>query len=660
MHYKVAVLNTLQDFFYYTANNCKPRIGDRVWVPFINKQKIGVVIDIVPVCELDFKLKDIEKIIDKEPLLNQDDLSLFKWVADYYKAPLPMVLKLGIPKRYRIGKEISLPKDEKSFLTPEIHFENLTKPLTLNSEQKVAFTTICNSLDTYRCFLLKGVTGSGKTEVYLQVIAQVLKNNKQVLVIVPEIGLTPQLLNRFKTRFNEKILVLHSALNDTERQYAWQLAKENKVKLIIGTRSAIFTPMPQLGLIVIDEEHDLSLKQIEGVRYFAKDTAIMRAANAKIPIILGSATPSLESLYNCRQNKYFLLELSNKALSDSPLHYKILDIRNTKLQNGLAPESIAQIAKHIEIGNQVLVFINRRGFAPVLLCNDCGFIANCINCDTNLIYHRSQSKLICHHCGYSITKPTCCKSCNCQNLIAVGVGTQRVFEYLSTIFPTNSIVRIDKDEVSKKNALEKKLELINKGEVQIIVGTQMLAKGHHFPNLSLVVILDVDNGFYSQDFRNLERLGQLLIQVSGRAGREKESGQVIIQTSLPNDPLLNILVQKGYDEFVNLLLEGREKASLPPYAYLAILRVEGNDEQKILKFLYSIKEEFNIDGVKILGPAPAPIFKKNKKYRMQLMFKSNSRKDLHRGINLVKNNLKIKKTPYGINLSIDVDPLEIS
>lgn len=722
MYYKVAVLNTLQDFFYYTASNCKPRLGDRVWVPFINKQRLGIVIDIVQNCELDFKLKEITKLIDEEPLLSQNELNLIKWVSEYYKAPLPLVLKLAIPKKYRQGKEISVPFEEEYYLNPlytdtyksllarakkqreivdfivsnpkssktmlkannfsnqhlnlllkkevllkrqklfidKINAGQLNNPLKLNVEQQFAVSSICKYLNTYRCFLLKGVTGSGKTEVYLQVISQVLQQDKQVLVLVPEIGLTPQLLNRFRSRFNLEILVMHSGLNDTERQYAWQLAKDNKVKLIIGTRSAIFTPMPKLGLIVIDEEHDLSLKQIEGVRYFARDTAIIRAANANIPIILGSATPSLESLYNCRQNKYHLLELSNKALSDTPLHYQILDIRTQKLHNGFAPETIAQIAKHIEVGNQVLIFINRRGFAPVLMCHDCGAISDCINCDTHLNYHRSINKLICHHCGYTISKPINCVSCGGRSIVALGVGTQRVFEYLSTVFPTNSIVRIDKDEISKKNSLEKKLELIDKGEAQIIVGTQMLAKGHHFPKLSLVVILDVDNSFYTQDFRNLERLGQLLIQVAGRAGREKEAGQVIIQTALPNDPLLNILIQEGYDAFVNLLLEGRSKASLPPYAFLAIFRAESNDEKKLLNFMYMLKDELIIDKVKILGPAPAPMFKKNKQYRMQLMLKSNSRKDLHIVLNYIQDFLRTKKIPSGIGFNIDVDPLEIA
>jgi len=719
--YKVAVLNTLQDYYIYTAKNITPRVGDRVWVPFKNKQLIGIVIETVPSYVVNFKVKDINKVIDKEPLLNFEDINLLKWVSSYYKAPLPLVLKLAIPKNYRDGKDISLPYLEEYNLNPlykenykellsrakkqlniinfilanpnsskkiliNNHFSSqqinslvkkdilvkqeklfiaknnnglTSKSLTLNMEQNLAVNTISEFLDTYKCFLLKGVTGSGKTEVYLQVISQVLEKNRQVLILVPEIGLTPQLLNRFSSRLKTEIVVMHSALNETERQHAWQLAKDNKVKLIIGTRSAIFTPMPKIGLIVIDEEHDLSLKQMEGVRYFARDTAIKRASDAKIPIILGSATPSLESFYNCMQKKYTLLELTNKAISDSQLHYQILDIRNQKLNNGFATETITQIAKHLENGNQVLVFINRRGFSPVLLCGECGVIEDCVNCDTHLNFHRSINKLICHHCGYSINKFNNCKKCG-ASMCAVGIGTQRVFEHLSMVFPTTPIVRIDKDEVVKKNSLAKKLELINSQEVQLIVGTQMLAKGHHFPKLSLVVVLDVDSGFYAQDFRNLERLGQLLIQVAGRAGREKDAGQVIIQTALPNDILLNILIKKGYDAFVKLLLESRASASLPPYTYLALFRAESNDEKKLLQFMYLLKNELIFDKIKVLGPAPAPIFKKNKQYRMQLMLKSNLRKELHNSLDYIKEYLQVNKIPYGISFCIDVDPLEVA
>lgn len=721
--YKVSVLNTVHDFFYYASPNCNPNLGDRVWVPFRNNKKIGIVIGETTANDFSFKLKDILQVIDDEPLLSPDILKLLIWVSDYYKAPLPLVLKLAIPKNYRQGKKISIPtKDyynfnsefldtyldllkrapkqleivkyiseqakpiaydilkingfdksklkqlldknilqKKSLLDlPKNLVNNLTKPLQLNHEQQIAVDSICKSLNVYNCFLLKGVTGSGKTEVYLQVIAKVLQAKQQVLVIVPEIGLTPQLLQRFSQRFAIEIQVIHSALNDTERQHAWQLAKNRQAKLIIGTRSAVFTPMPDLGLIVIDEEHDLSLKQMDGVRYFARDTAIMRAVNSNIPIIMGSATPSLESIYNCLHKKYTLLELNNKAVASSKLQYQLLDVRNRRLNNGFAADTISLIGKHLEQGKQVLVFLNRRGFAPVLLCQDCGEIADCKNCDTHLSLHRSINKLICHHCGYTISKQDYCGKCHSPSLVAVGIGTQRAFEYLQTIFPTMAVLRVDRDEAQQKYALHNMLDKINSQQAQLIIGTQMLAKGHHFPNLTLVVVLDVDNGFYTQDFRALERLGQLLIQVAGRAGREENPGQVLIQTSLPNDPMLNILIKEGYDSFVNLLLEGREKSSLPPYSYLAILRASGKNQQTLLTFMHSLKDELQIFAVKVLGPAPAPIFKKNNQYRMQLLLKSNSRRDLHRALEVMKARLDPQKIPSGISFNIDVDPLEVA
>lgn len=721
--YKVAVLNTVQDFFYYAATTCKPRPGDRVWVPFRNRRRLGIVISKAQEHDLDFKLLEIESIIDKEPLLSPDILKLLLWVADYYKSPLPLVFKLAIPKSYRQGKDVSLPTKDYFQINPEflsnyseilkrakkqlaivdfmvkqsqpvsqdilklndcdfskvkelvlkkiiiksslLDLPNKTinseeRPLNLNHEQSAAVLKICQSLNSYHCFLLKGVTGSGKTEVYLQVIAKVLKQNKQVLVIVPEIGLTPQLLSRFSVRFTEQMQVIHSNLNTTERQQAWQLAKESKVKLIIGTRSAVFTPMPDLGLIVIDEEHDLSLKQMESVRYFARDTALVRAVNANIPVILGSATPSLESVYNCMRNKYTLLELKHKAVSDTQLQYQLLDIRNRKLESGFAKETLSLIGEHLEQGKQVLVFLNRRGFAPVLLCQDCGQISDCENCDTHLNFHRSINKLICHHCGYTITKQKHCLACNSSSLVPVGVGTQRAFEYLSKIFPTTPILRVDKDEARQKQALNQMLDKINSGQAQLMIGTQMLAKGHHFPNLTLVVVLDVDNGFYTQDFRSLERLGQLLTQVAGRAGREKDPGQVLIQTSLPSDPMLNILLQEGYDSFVNLLLEGRSKSQLPPYAHLAILRAESNNQAKLLTFMHDLKEKLVNFNIFVLGPAPAPIFKKNKQFRMQLLLKSLSRKELHSALHFLKQSLSPKVIPSGVSFNIDVDPLEVT
>ncbi|MDP3705412.1 MAG: primosomal protein N' [Legionellaceae bacterium] len=721
--YKVSVLHTNRDCFDYIAKDLEPCIGGRVWVPFRNQTKLGVVVGVGEPERANVSLKSIISILDATPILSDDMLALCRWVSTYYQSPLSEVFSLALPKKYRLGddrqlpmcdyyalvlpcdeahervsprairqhavidyigsrsepsskKELSLAGFNSSQLRVLVDTDILVKhswvempsrpvgipsqPLPLNEEQHVAWNIISEALHSYHCFLLQGVTGSGKTEVYLQVIAKTLAMGRQVLVLVPEIGLTPQLLARFSSRFQEPMVVIHSNLNDTERQHAWQLAHDNYVKLVIGTRSAIFTPMPKLGLIVIDEEHDSSLKQMEGVRYSARDTALMRAHFANIPIILGSATPSLESLHNCALKKHTLLRLNQKALTSTPLHYQILDIRNQPMQHGLANPTLAMIGEHLQQGNQVLVFINRRGFSPVLLCHQCGWIADCHGCDTHLTLHRSANQLICHHCG--LTKPMIirCQSCKGQELLPVGAGTQRIHEYLSLQFPTTSILRVDRDEVSKKNAMNEHLNRIHAGDAQLIVGTQMLAKGHHFPRLTLVVVLDADNGFYNQDFRALERLGQLLTQVSGRAGRAEFPGQVVIQTHLPQHPMLNVLIQEGYESFAQTLLSSRQQASLPPYHFLAMLRAQGHNQEKLLSFMHAVKDQLITTGVHVLGPAPAPLARKAGQHRMQLMVKSPSRKVLSAALTPVRGWLLSNKLSTGLRWNIDVDPMDLS
>ena len=721
--FKVSIPHTNRDFFDYFADTVEPCIGARVWVPFRKQTRMGVVVGKDVLENPHASTKSIATVIDDKPLLSGEVLALCYWVSSYYQSPLSEVIPLVLPKKYRSGEDCKppvyqyyqlamdvesahrlltnrmprqqalldffatqqtpLPKKRvlqagfntsqldalltRGILTSYSHLETPSRPntptsspLVLNDEQSIAVQTICAHLHSYRCFLLQGVTGSGKTEVYLQVIAKVLAAGRQVLVLVPEIGLTPQLLARFRERFNEPMAVIHSNLNDNERQLAWLWAKEEEVKLVIGTRTAIFTPMPGLGLIVIDEEHDASLKQMEGVRYSARDPALMRAHLRHIPIILGSATPSLESLYNCTLEKYTLLRLNQKALDSIPLHYQILDIRNQVLQHGLASSTLQIIQAHLEQKNQVLVFINRRGFAPVLLCHQCGWMADCRACDAHLTMHRRLGRLICHHCGLRQSIPTHCHSCQSSELLPVGTGTQRVHEFLTTQFPSTSLLRIDRDEVRKKQAMDKCLAQINAGDAQLIIGTQMLAKGHHFPRLTLVVVLDTDNGFYNQDFRALERLGQLLTQVAGRAGRAEFPGQVVIQTHLPQHPLLNLLVQQGYDAFAQSLLIMRQQAELPPYHFLTVIRAQGKALDKLLQFLHAVKEQLHLHEISVLGPAPAPLARKAGLHRMQLLIKSSSRKKLKHALTQVRDWLTINKLSNGVRWNMDVDPMDLS
>lgn len=719
----VCILNTCHNGFDYVCDGLKPVIGARVWVPFRNRIRLGLVVGFESTDIPASKLKSIDSIIDEKPLLSAEMLALCHWMSRYYYASLSEVIGQALPKSYRQGDCSKLAKRVYYQLTmsPEQAYQQVKKqssrqrllidflarkaepvskkqiveagfhvcllnallktdilcvleqedlpekstaileqPLLLNKEQHIAVETISERLSSYHAFLLYGVTGSGKTEVYLQTIARVLALGRQVLVLVPEIGLTPQLLNRFTARFSEPMVVIHSDLNDTQRKQAWQLACDDKVKLVIGTRSAIFTPMPALGLIIIDEEHDASLKQMDGVRYHARDTALMRAYTKHIPIILGSATPSLESLHNCELKKYTLLRLQQKAINSVPLHYSVVDLRNQRLQQGFASTTLNTIRNHLSQNNQVLVFINRRGFAPILFCHQCGWMADCRACDSHLTFHRATHYLLCHHCGHRQNVPDHCPDCNGKEVLPVGVGTQRAYDFLSQQFPDSMCVRIDRDEIQKKRVLEQRLEQIKQGHATLIVGTQMLAKGHHFPRLTLVVVLEADNGLYNQDFRALENLGQLLTQVAGRAGRAQFPGQVLIQTHVPQHPIFNTLIQQGFDCFAKNLLALRQQAALPPYHFLAVLRVQGRNESVLLQFLCDVKQRLDNALAMILGPAPAPLARKANYHRMQLLINAASRQNRHIVLTQLHNWLTMNKQNRNVRWSIDVDPMDLS
>lgn len=651
--FKICIPNTLQDSFDYQAGTLDLIAGMRVSVPFRNGQKVGIVLSKQKGSAYFDKLKPISAILDEKPLLPASILDLCLWVAEYYQSPLAQVLRLAIPKNLRLAKPMRTAKKQ------ECARQDPSKDLMLNEAQAFAVNSIKAELGFFKVFLLHGVTGSGKTEVYLQAIKPVLEKNQQVLVIVPEIGLTPQLVGRFKNRFQVPIATLHSQLTEAERAKTWLKAAEGEAKIIIGTRSAVFTPLPQLGLIIIDEEHDASLKQMEGVRYSARDTAIMRALSANIPIVLGSATPSLESLHNCMNQKYSLLQLKERALSKNRLHFDLIDIRNQKLQYGLAPQTIKTIQTHLDAENQVLVFINQRGFAPILFCASCTLIQDCPQCDAHFTVHKKKNQLICHHCGLVKTIPNRCANCQKEDLVPLGIGTQRLFESLETLFPHTKMLRIDRDSVQKKGTLASHLEQIADGKTQLIVGTQMLAKGHDFPNLSLVVIVNTDAGFFSPDFKATEQIGQLITQVSGRAGRADKPGQVILQTALPHHPLLNVLIQKGYHAFSETLLATRKEAFLPPFYYLAMVRAEHKQLEKLTLSLGKIKKALANYPLTILGPAPAPLARKANMHRMQLLIKSQSRQGLQKALQETRLNINQDKEFSGFYWHIDVDPINL-
>lgn len=536
-------------------------------------------------------------------------------------------------------------------------------PLKLNLQQATALHLISEKFGNFAAFLLFGVTGSGKTEVYLQAMERAISNNYQALVLVPEIGLTPQTVARFKQRFRVPIVVIHSGLTDLQRLDAWQAARSGNAAIIIGTRSAVFTPLATPGLIIIDEEHDSSYKQLDGLRYSARDVAVMRAQQENIPIILGSATPSFESLHNAQQERYQLLSLTERAGNATIPRFQLIDIRAQKLNEGFSSTLLQRIKYHLEQGNQVLVYLNRRGFAPVLMCHQCGHLHQCVFCDAKLTVHKYPPHLHCHHCSYSCAIPKTCIKCGNLDLRAVGQGTEKAEENLETLFGKKTpIIRIDSESMSRKDAMHNLMVKLHQGEACVLVGTQMIAKGHHFPHVTLVAIVDADGGFFSADFRAAERLSQIILQVAGRAGRADKPGEVLIQTRQPDNPLLLQLIREGYTAFANTLLRERALVGLPPFNYLALLRAESPQQQNNMRLLEDIAEfakQHQLDCVvDIWGPVPAPMEKRAGRFRAQLLFKSAKRSALHTLLSQVIPLIETLDSSKKVRWSIDVDPYD--
>lgn len=656
---RIAVATPLWQLFDYlpidgvTKNQLQP--GIRIKIPFGRRETVGVLLEIADQSELPSdRLKPIIAILDDEPLIPTDLLKLYRWASDYYHYPIGEVVVGALPKSLRQGKSaIRTESIDERHQSQKSHIQ-------LNEYQRDAVDAITKQKG-FQTFLLAGVTGSGKTEVYLHCIDKVLSENKQALVLVPEIALTPQTVERFQKRFNVSVELIHSNLTDKARMQTWLKARYGTAAIIIGTRSAIFTPLLNPGMIILDEEHDQSFKQQSGFRYSARDLAVMRGQIEKIPVILGSATPSLESLYNAQRNRYHLLRLPNRAGDALSPDIKIIDLRNRTLESGLSETLLKAMDMHLSQHGQVMLFLNRRGYAPTILCHSCGWIMLCHRCDARLTLHYNPERLYCHHCGTSKAPPRICPECHQSELISLGSGTERLEEILKKRFPQHDIVRIDRDSTRKKGSMKDKLKKIHDSQADILIGTQMLAKGHHFSNLTLVAIVDADSGFFSADFRSLERMAQLLVQVSGRAGREK-SGEVFIQTHHPSNPFLQILLQKGYTEFANVLLNEREHAGMPPFAHMALLRAEAIQSSLPMQFLQDVKKiltKQKNNPVEIYGPVPATMERKAGKYRVQLLLQSSQRSILHSAIKPLMSELSNLPSSRRVRWSLDVDPQEI-
>ncbi|QIW16541.1 primosomal protein N' [Pasteurellaceae bacterium RH1A] len=619
-----------------------------------------------------FQLTEIGQKALQNGLLNRakkqlEWLTILSKFASFFEKPTACpssIWKALLEKGYLERVEVPLQSfswQEKLGNQPQCNKDNR---LVLNKQQCLVVSRLIYQ-EGFGAFLLNGVTGSGKTEVYLQVIEAVLKRGQQVLVLVPEIGLTPQTISRFQARFNVEMDALHSNLNDNQRLTAWLRAKQGESAIVIGTRSALFSQFANLGLIIIDEEHDSSFKQQEGWRYNARDLAVMRAKHRNIPIILGSATPSLESLQNVANGKFTQLELQYRAGQAQSVQAQLIDLKTQRVYQGLSESLLSLMKSHLERGNQVMLFLNRRGFAPVLLCHECGWVAQCASCDKPYTYHQKMRVLRCHHCSSQRPIPRQCGHCGSTHLITTGIGTEQLEAVLAERFPAYQISRIDRDSTARKGALEAHLNDIQQGKSQILIGTQMLAKGHHFPNVTLVALVNVDSSLFSTDFRAEERLAQLYVQVAGRAGRAEKQGQVVLQTHYPDHPLLKTLLEKGYADFAQEALKMRQLMSLPPFSSQVLFRATGRDNERVANFcqeltacLQGIIAQNGWQGFQLLGPFNAPMAKKAGHFRWLLLVQHASRGNLQ-ALLAQFDSYKEQFLRSDIRFSMDIDPQEM-
>jgi len=538
-----------------------------------------------------------------------------------------------------------------------------SQKLMLTDQQKGVVDELNQKIQAQRfsCSLIHGVTGSGKTEVYFSAMQRVLDSGKQVLLLVPEIGLTPQLIQRIEARFYHPMSIMHSRLNDNERHLAWWHAKQGNAKIMIGTRSAVFCSFADLGLIIIDEEHDSSFKQQDGVRYQARDVAVYRASQLGIPIILGSATPSLESYANAKSGRYDLLSLKQRASNVAMPSVHLFDLNRQPSVDGLSPGMLEAIGKTLAEKKQVMLFLNRRGFAPVLYCKACGETVKCHRCDSHLTLHHRINKMRCHHCGYEGRVPQSCRACKADELVEVGEGTQRVEDALALRFPDARLLRIDRDSTARKGELEALLEQAKDGQADILIGTQLITKGHDFPDLAMVGVLEADQGLYSNDFRATESLFQQVLQVAGRAGRRDQVGRVYIQTHFPEHSFFQFVKGHDFDGFAQTLLQEREHTQYPPFGYFALVRSESPHQAKALQFLRRAKRDIQPEqGVRVMDAIPAPMERRAGRYRAQLLVCADQRSCLNatlvKWLNHLASDKEAKKLSSSVRWSLDVDP----
>jgi primosomal protein N' (replication factor Y) len=711
-------------FDYLFSIDSPVKIGQRVLVPFGRKLVVGIAMELAESSNwAPERIKPIVKVFDDVPPLSAELLTLLRFCSDYYHHPLGMTVMSALPARLRVQESVAS-KHELNFTLTElgrnldlaqIPKRRVMQHRILEALQKGAMSGIqiralvtnasanlkamiaagwverCETPATtpthtfnsvhiptaaqqqvidavkqtsgYRCFLLHGITGSGKTEVYVHLMHQTLQRDEQVLLLVPEINLTPQLENYFRSRFPDTELVsLHSGLGKGERMNKWLRAQSGKARIILGTRLSVFTPLPNLGLILVDEEHDSSFKQQDGLRYSARDVAIFRANQRGVPIVLGSATPSLESYYNTQSGRYKLLKLNQRAAVQAQLpQVRCVNTSNVVMKEGLSSAMLSALAERMKRKEQSLIFINRRGYAPVLMCAACGWLSGCPNCAGKLVLHLKDRRLRCHHCDHQEKVPNACPGCGNTDLQPVGAGTQRVEEALREHFPEARILRVDTDSTRKKGSWLAMRKQIQEDEVDILVGTQILAKGHDFPNLTLVGVLNADGGLYSADFRASEKLFAQLAQVSGRAGRADKPGEVLIQTGFPDHPLFRALRAHDFDTWAAILLEERKQAGFPPFVFQVLLRAEAKQEAALYALLKQAREAAVALSlpVEIYSVVPSILAKRANHSRAQLLVQSTTRKSLQNFLREWRPLLD-KILAQKLRWSLDIDPIEFS
>ncbi|MCB1801671.1 MAG: primosomal protein N' [Gammaproteobacteria bacterium] len=723
---RVAVAVPLAGLFDYRlppALSAQP--GCRVRVPFGRRREIGIVVDLPAASECPpGRLREVEAVLDETPLLGADDIAFLRWVAAYYHHPPGEVLASALPLRLRHNEDAMLPDESGWQLTAEgvrhaaspparaprqaellrwlsTHprgrapasllraalpgsaavlrallerswVERVTLPVEpdpvipgpapeLHPEQAAALSALPGP-DRFAVALLDGVTGSGKTEVYLRAAADTLARGRSVLILVPEISLTPQLYQRCRERLGDTVRVLHSSMADGEREQVWHRIRLGLSRVLLGTRSAVFTPMPELGLIVVDEEHDASFKQTEGFRYSARDMAVTRGQRVACTVLLGSATPSLESLRHAREGRYLHLRLRQRAAGAQRPRMRLLDIRDQPLHCGISDPLLARVSEVLARGEQAMLFLNRRGYAPVLGCFSCGWLSDCPRCDARQTLHRASGLLWCHHCGAQRRVPTRCPECGAEDLHPIGRGTEQLDEFLAARFADVPLIRVDRDATARKGSLEAKLERLHAADAALLIGTQMLAKGHHFPRVTLVGVLDADGGLFSADFRATERMAQLLTQVAGRAGRGERPGEVLIQTRHPDHPLLQTLVHDGYGAFARQALDERAAAAMPPFTYQALLRAEAGKQADAATFVDGVVEAaraLRVAGVDLWGPVPAPMTRRAGRHRVHLLLQAAQREPLHRLLRGLMPAAAALPQARRVRWSMDVDPIDL-